>query len=195
MSQFHWDPDRYLELMHTEISVYEEFQDVAAKATGTGAGAVLELGTGTGETSRRVLEQHPGCELTGIDASPNMLAHARERLPRDRVRLDLGRLQDPLPDGTFDVVVSALTIHHLDADAKADLFGRVAATLRPRGRFVLADVVVPDDPRQATIPLDPAYDLPSTLAEQQGWLDDAGFTSSVVWQRADLAVIAADKRT
>ena len=85
------------------------------------------------------------------------------------------RLEDPLPAGPFDLVFSVLAVHHLDGPAKADLFRRVAAVLEPGGRFVLADVVVPDDPADAVTPLSPGYDLPSRADEQLAWLREAGF--------------------
>ena len=66
--------------------------------------------------------------------------------------------------------------------------------LAPGGRFVLADVVVPDDPADAITPLSPGYDLPSRADEQLGWLGEAGFDASVVWAERDLAVIVAVKR-
>lgn len=190
-AQFDWDPDSYLELMHTEMPVYERLQAQAVAATGTGASGILELGTGTGETTLRLLERHPGCHVEGVDASDAMLARARERLPGDRVALRVGRLEDSLPPGPFDVVASVLAIHHLDAAGKADLFARVAAVLEPGGRFALGDVVVPERPEDATTPLDPAYDLPSSVAEQLVWLEDAGLAATVTWTHGDLAVISA----
>ena len=98
-----------------------------AAATGVGAKSVLELGTGTGETARRVLDRHPDAQLIGIDASPGMVKVARDSLPSDRVRLLVGRLEDPLPEGPFDLVVSALAVHHLEGTSKADLFRRIAS--------------------------------------------------------------------
>jgi len=192
MGQFHFHPDGYLDLMRSEMPGYERLQDAAAAATGDGAARILELGTGTGETARRVLARHPGARLVGIDASADMLAVARERLPGADLRVT--RLQDALPDGPFDLVFSALAIHHLDGPAKADLFARVAAVLAPSGRFVLADVVVPADPADATTPLNPGFDLPSRAGEQVGWLRDAGLDASVVWAERDLAVIEAVRR-
>src|SRR5207302_130116 len=78
------------------------------------ARTMLELGTGTGETARRLLARHPGARLVGIDASEAMLAAAQTVLPGDRVRLLAGRLEEPLPGGAFDLVASALCVHHLD---------------------------------------------------------------------------------
>jgi tRNA (cmo5U34)-methyltransferase len=150
---------------------------------------VLELGTGSGVTSRRVLERHPHVHLTGVDSSEHMLAAAD--LPGADLRLqDLG---EPLPEGPFDLVFSALAIHHLAAAAKADLFARVAAVLAPGGRFVMADVIVPEDPGDVVTPLDPGFDLPETVPDLLSWLQDAGLRGRVAWQARDLAVLAADR--
>jgi tRNA (cmo5U34)-methyltransferase len=106
--------------------------------------------------------------------------------------LRVSRLEDPLPEGDFDLVVSALAVHHLDGAGKADLFARVAARLRPGGRFVLGDVVVPEDPVDVVTPIDDVYDQPSTIDDQLRWLAAVGLDAEVVWARGDLAVIVAD---
>ena len=185
--QFHFHPDEYIALMESELPDYYRLQDETAAATGAGASRLLELGTGTGETALRVLRRHPGAALVGVDVSDDMLAVARERLPGADLRV--ARLEDPLPPGPFDLVFSALCIHHLDGPGKADLFRRVAGVLSPGGRFVIGDVVVPDDPADAVTPLSPDYDLPSRVDEQLAWLADAGFSASVVWTARDLAVV------
>src|SRR5216117_1914919 len=102
VGQFHFTPERYLQLMHEEVPAYDELQDETARATGTGAASILELGTGTGETARRILARHPGARYVGIDASAEMLAAAN--LPA--AELHVGRLEDPLPAGPFELVVS-----------------------------------------------------------------------------------------
>jgi tRNA (cmo5U34)-methyltransferase len=191
-SQFHFHPDEYIALMESELPDYYRLQDETAAATGTGARRLLELGTGTGETALRVLARHTGASLVGVDVSDDMLAVARERLPG--ADLCIARLEDPLPAGPFDLVFSALAVHHLDGPGKADLFARVATVLAPGGRFVLGDVVVPDDPADAMTPLSADYDLPSPAADQLAWLADAGFEASLVWNTRDLAVIAAARR-
>ncbi|HEY2601352.1 MAG TPA: class I SAM-dependent methyltransferase [Thermoleophilaceae bacterium] len=192
MSQFHWRPEEYLALMRAEVPEYERLQDEAAVATGYGAARVLELGTGTGETARRVLELHPLATLVGVDASSEMLERARLVLPVERVELRLGRLEEPLPEGPFDVLVSVLAVHHLDGAGKADLFTRARSVLAAGGRIVVGDVVVPEDPADAVTPIDGDYDKPSTVAEQLAWLSEAGFEARVVWQSRDLAVLAGD---
>ena len=177
--------------MREEVPDYEHLQEEAAAATGTSATRVLELGIGTGETARRVLARHPRARLVGLDASREMLDQARRGLPDDRVDLRFARLEDPLPDGPFDVVISALAIHHLDDHGKAELFRRAARVITPGGRLVIADVVVPEDPSDVVTPIDNDYDTPSSITDQLGWLAQAGLEPSLAWARRDLAVIVA----
>src|SRR5918911_1685159 len=193
MGEFEFRPEGYVESMLEEIHDYRELQRETARATaGLRAERILELGIGTGETTCGVLELHPGAHLTGLDSSAPMLARAREELPAADLRV--ARLEDPLPDGPFDLVVSTLVVHHLDSAGKADLFRRIAAVLRPGGRFVLADVVVPERPEDAVIDCTPGFDLPDPVPLQLAWLREAGFEAQVVWERLDLAVLAATRR-
>ena len=95
---------------------------------------------------------------------------------------------EPPPDHT----VAPAACDGLDGAGKADLFVRVADRLRPGGRFVLGDVVVPNDPADIVTPIDGVYDQPSTIDDQVRWLAAAGLDAEVVWARQDLAVIVAD---
>lgn len=192
MSQYHFSPDAYLDEIRADIEPFDEFQEAVADATrGLAARRILELGTGTGETARRVLEHHPEAALVGIDESDSMLEHARRGLP-DGTELGVARLQDALPEGPFDLVFSALTVHHLDPGEKADLFQRIGVVLRAGGRFVLGDVVVPDRLEDAVTPLSEGFDLPDQVHDQLEWLTAAGFEPRVTWAWKDLAVISAD---
>ena len=192
MTNVEWDPEGYVDRIVAEIPAYHELEErVAACTVGLHVVRVLELGVGTGETARRVLAIHPRAHLVGIDASPEMLARAREALPDADLRLR--RLEDALPAGPFDLVVSALAVHHLDADGKRDLFRRVADVVRPGGRFVLGDVVVPERPEDARIEIDWVVDLPDRADDQVAWLTEAGLSAEIVWQRGDLAVVRADR--
>ncbi len=194
MSQSGFDPATYLDVMRAEVPAYGRLQEAVAEASeGMTVTRVLDLGTGTGETLAAVLERHGGAAAVGIDKNEAMLDAARARLPGPAVELVVAQLIDPLPPGPFDLVVSALAVHHLEGHDKAALFARVRGLLRPGGRFVLGDVVIPVDPADAVTPLSAAYDRPSTLAEQLGWLADAGFDAAGVWAERDLVVVRADR--
>jgi tRNA (cmo5U34)-methyltransferase len=192
VSQFHFDPETYLELMAAEVPEYERLQtEVATAAAGRVVRRFLDLGVGIGTTSLGVLSVHPDAQVVGIDESADMLAYARQALPA-RAELRVARIEGPLPEGPFDLVLSALAVHHLDGEGKADLFARAARVLVPGGRFVLGDVVVPDDPADVVTPIDGEYDTPSRASDQLGWMADAGLDARVVWSSRDLAVLVGD---
>ncbi len=183
----HFDPDAYAEMIRSEIPAYERLQDELVRLSAGAGERILDLGSGTGATAAAVLSAHPGAALVGIDVSAAMLAAAAERLPEAEFRVQ--RLQDPLPDGRYSLVVSALALHHLTSHEKRDLFTRVAAVLEPGGRFVLADVVAVEHP---VVPLTRGYDKPDPLSEQLRWLEAAGFIDvEAAWEEQDLAVVRA----
>jgi len=190
MSEWEWNPDTYLAEMAAEIPGYAELQEaVLAASADVSATRVLELGTGTGETAVRLRALHREASWVGIDSSEAMLARARERLPD--ADLLLQRLEDELPAGPFDLVVSALAVHHLDGPGKRELFSRVARVLEPGGRFVLGDVVVPAGGQEGPIHIDWEMDTPDSVEDQLAWLRAAGFEAEASSVRVDLAVLRA----
>jgi len=193
VTQWHWDPETYLQNMLEEVPSYPNLQaETARAAADVQAKTILELGIGTGETAKRVLAEHPGAQLTAIDSSPEMVERARRVVPQSDLRL--ARLEDALPEGPFDLVVSALAVHHLDGPGKQDLFRRIADVLAPEGAFVLADVVVPENDADVVTPIDGVYDLPDRIDDQLRWLRDAGFDAETAWSYKDLAVMRATRR-
>ena len=194
MTEFRFDPATYADLMREEVPAYGRLQQAVGRATaGLPVSSVLDLGTGTGETLAAVLEHHPGATAVGVDENEAMLAAARQRLTRAALDLRVADLTDPLPPGPFDLVVSALAIHHLEGPDKAGLFGRLAEVLRPGGRFVLGDLVLPAARADAVTPVTDGHDRPSTLADQLAWLPRAGLDPVVLWSEDDLVVLRADR--
>jgi tRNA (cmo5U34)-methyltransferase len=191
MAQFHDAPTRYLELMRGALPHYDELQRQVVLATADlDVERILDLGSGTGETSRRCLVAHPRAAVVAIDQSRAMTEIA-STVPEDRLRALTRRLEDPLPPGPFDLVVSALAVHHLDGPGKADLFRRIRAVLVPGGRFVMGDVIRPQAPVSHPAPLDPSVDFPDPLPHLMAWLVEADLRPELRWERQDLVVIAA----
>jgi tRNA (cmo5U34)-methyltransferase len=189
MGEIEFTPEDFLALMRHQIPLYDELQEQTIAATAEiDARRILELGFGTGETTRRLRTRYPDAQVVAVDGSTRMLAAAE--LPG--VDLRHAELTEALPEGPFDLVVSCLTVHHLGAEDKRALFRRVAEI----GEWlVFGGVVVPHDPAAAVTPLAPDYDLPDTTADQLAWLREAGFEAEVTWERADLAVIRAQRRS
>jgi tRNA (cmo5U34)-methyltransferase len=177
--QYHFTPGTYEEMIRADLPRYDELQEAAIGAIPFEPARVLELGFGTAETTRRIWERYPRARITGIDSSPEMVFRARE-LGWEEMRL--GRMEDPLPDGPWDLVIAVLSIHHLDGEQKRDLFRRVREQSRS---LVIGDVVeVAPELRVAT--LTPDFDRPSSAADQAEWCG-----GEVVWAEDDLAVIRA----
>jgi trans-aconitate methyltransferase len=178
-AQFHWDPATYLDLIRAEVPRYDELQERTIEAIPSAPARTLELGFGTAETTRRLLDAYPETRITGLDSSAEMVFKARE-LGWEEMRL--GRIEDPLPDGPWDLVISVLTVHHLDDEAKRDLFRRVREQSRA---LVIGDVVAVEPERRVT-PLEEGFDLPAAAGDQATWCG-----GEVIWEADDLAVIRA----
>ena len=138
MGQFDWTPDEYLERIRARIPRYDELQEQAVAAIPFPPERVLELGMGTGETTRRLIEAHPDAWVIGLDSSPDMVFRARQTY--DDVQL--ARMEDPLPDGPWDLVISVLSVSDLDDDQQQALFRRVKDHSRS---LVIGDVFEPEE--------------------------------------------------
>ena len=176
MGRFDWKPDTYAELIRSEIPRYDELQAQAIAAIPFPPERVLELGMGTGETTRRLIEAYPDAWVIGLDASADMVFRARENY--DDVQL--ARIEDPLPEGPWDLVIGVLSIHHLTSDLKKNLFRQVREQARS---FVVGDIVKADI---QIAPIDPGYDFPETAADLAAWTD-----GQISWEKDDLAVVRA----
>jgi tRNA (cmo5U34)-methyltransferase len=174
--QFHWDPDTYLDAIRGELPRYDELQERAIEAIPEPPARVLELGVGTGETARRLLERYPDAEMTGLDSSTEMAFRAREL----GIEVRLARMEDPLPDGPWDLVIAVLSVHHLRDPEKRDLLRRVREQSRA---LVIADVVAVPEP---VAPIDPEHDFPVPAGNLARWCE-----GEVVWSVEDLAVVRA----
>jgi len=163
---------------------------------------VLELGAGTGLLGAMVAERFPRSRVTLVDLSVDMLRVARRRFAGDPGRFEFRTMdyaRTPLPGRArgYDLVVSALSIHHLTHGDKKELFEKVYDSLAEGGCFVNADQVQGETPEEETLyrewwfgrvraagvpeeDLDAALarmraDRNATLPAQLAWLEEAGF--------------------
>lgn len=176
MSQANWKPDTYLERIRSEVPRYDELQEQAIAAIPFPPERVLELGMGTGETTRRLLEAYADAWVIGLDASAEMVFRARENY--DDVQL--ARMEDPLPEGPWDLVIGVLSIHHLRSEQKKNLFRQVREQARS---FVIGDLVKAE---VQIAPIDKDSDFPEEASDLARWSG-----GEITWEADDLAVLRA----
>lgn len=161
------------------------------------AADVLDLGAGTGLLTAILREEFPSARFTLIDISDAMLDRARERFAGQDVKIIAGDYSREAIPGSFDAIVSALSIHHLTDEDKATLLVRIFEALKPGGIFVNADEVLGPtkamdqmywgqwereiiargiDPKEVVGAKDRMHhDIPATLEAHLAWLREAGF--------------------
>jgi SAM-dependent methyltransferase len=103
---------------------------------------VLEIGCGTGNLLLRVKRLRPDAAGTGLDPDPRALARAARKARRAHlpVRLDQGFADRmPYPDGSFDRVLSAFMLHHLEPGDRVAALREVRRVLAPGGSLHLID--------------------------------------------------------
>lgn len=108
---------------------------------------ILDLGAGTGLLSYYWYNECPDSQYVLVDIADEMLNIAEKRFAGiDNVRLEVCDYTQALPEGDFDGIVSALSIHHLEHDQKQSLFKRIHEKLPPKGLFVNYDQFCTDSP-------------------------------------------------
>lgn len=106
---------------------------------------VLDLGSGAGNDCfvARAIVGETG-KVTGLDFTDAMLAKATEnanKLGFTNVEFIKGDIEEmPLPDNTFDVIVSNCVLNLVPDKNKA--FAQMLRVLKPSGHFCVSDVVI-----------------------------------------------------
>jgi len=178
---------------------------------------VLELGSGTGKWAAGLLRRFPKAQYHGIDFSERMLQVASDRLKRfaGRVILENLNLNRETPDGRFDLIYSAFTIHHVRDKGK--LFKKLRSLLMPKGLFLYEDITIASSPdlearfleswkafmrnspwpnrKIKTIINDHLEnDIAETVEAQLAYLKTAGFTTyDLLWRHEKFAAFHARK--
>jgi ubiquinone biosynthesis O-methyltransferase len=135
-------PGLYAEWRAADIGVITDRleQALILELAGNVAGLrVLDVGCGDGELALQLWER--GAQITGIDASPEMIEAARVRAKNRKATIAFevaAAEQLPFASDRFDMLV-AITILCFVPDA-APVFQEMARVLRPGGRLVIGEL-------------------------------------------------------
>lgn len=164
---------------------------------------VLDLGAGTGLFSKFILEKYPNAEFVLYDVADKMLEIAKNRLIDNISQFEF--VVDDYKNlktrniGSFDLVISSLSIHHLEHFKKKKLFEDSFEVLKENGIFLNIDQIKgeseyiqklywdkwlektrknggTEEQIKASIQRREDYDKDSSLFDQIKWLKEAGFS-------------------
>jgi trans-aconitate methyltransferase len=102
---------------------------------------ILELACGTGTWTRALLP--PGRELTAIDASPEMLVLARQKVGNAVVKFQQADLFQWQPIQQYDLVFFANWLSHVPPQRLDAFLATVASAVRPGGSLAMVDQYAP----------------------------------------------------
>jgi tRNA (cmo5U34)-methyltransferase len=186
------------------IPCFGRLYECAVELVPPDASRILDLGAGTGLLAAFLRARFPDASLHLLDNSQAMLDQARDRFSNDQeVAFELADYTQIIEPRKYDAIVSALSIHHLEDDAKQAVFARIFAALRPGGVFINAEHIAGPTPaleaRYRSLWLqqvraedateqqiaDSLYrqqeDRRSSVEDQIRWMHDAGFTDADCW--------------
>lgn len=203
------------------IPCFDDFYNVALSIADTQVEAprIIDLGAGTGLFSSLILQRYPEADITLIDLSEKMLDIARTRLHGyTNVSYIVDDYTNYIADEKADIIISALSIHHLEDADKIKLYTNVYSNLTSNGIFINADQVLghtdfidslyKTDWRSKVeasglteAAITSAYertklDKMSTLQSQLNWLHESGFSDvDCVYKYFNFAVFYGRKLT
>jgi len=137
--------DQYDQQRRMIIPCFNDFYQTAIDLipfNGSDSFKFLDLGAGTGLLTAFIISVFPNATVTLMDLSEKMLEKARERFSSNkRVNFLIWDYSHSTLPEEYDLIVSAMSIHHLTDNEKKLLYQRAFDALKREGAFINADLV------------------------------------------------------
>jgi len=109
-----------------------------------GIPTILDIGCGCGDVTGEVLKLSPDANITMVDYSDEMLRIATADYGSKHniriVKYDLNYgIPDELDSGSYDAVVSCVTLHHINYDKRVPLYEQIWHVIKDGGWFINGD--------------------------------------------------------
>lgn len=140
---------KYDEQRRKFIPCFDDFYrlSVSVALADTKIPNILDIGAGTGLLSAFLMERYPEASFTLIDISEKMLDIAKERFgDSSNVKYIIADYSKYDFAEEYDLVVSALSIHHLEDEEKKKLYKETYSILKQNGIFINADQIYGETP-------------------------------------------------
>ena len=135
---------RYDENRKMLIPCFDEYYGLSVaflKKTRNDIGKILDLGAGTGLLTKRLYDEYPNASYTLVDISEQMLEIARQRFEGlDNFKYLISDYSANLPYEKFDLIASALSLHHIENEDKLLLYSNIYNRLEDKGCLLNLDI-------------------------------------------------------
>ena len=205
--KFNENAEKYDKIRKLIIPCFDDLYDITKNLADSQKDNphILDLGAGTGLLTKYLFEKYPEAEFTLIDLSEEMLKLAKNRFQRynNFKYITADYLEHNF--NSFDIIVSSLSIHHIEDKEKKKLYKKIYNALSPEGIFLNADQVIGSTPnidktyhRNWMEKIDESkftgpekdtaiermkFDKPATLDDNLKWLRDCGFEDVDVYYK------------
>ncbi len=206
---------KYDEQRRKFIPCFDDFYGAAVSMASVDSEnpCILDIGAGTGLLSAFLMKRYPDASFTLIDLSEKMLDMAKDRFGNNSnvkyIAADYSKYDFM---EKYDMVVSAVSIHHLEDEEKKELYEKSYSILKEKGVFINADQVHGETPfienlnkktwrqhvESSGLPEEEILagyervklDKDTCLDKQLDWLKEAGFCDvSCIYKYYQFAVI------
>lgn len=127
---------------------YVSTTDFAAKSLAKKPELIFDLGSGTGLLPSFWYPHFPDANYVLSDIAEEMISVAKKRFENvPNIKYEISDYSKKLPEGKPDLVLSALSIHHLEHEQKKSLFKMIHDSLSEGGTFVNYDQFCAGDER------------------------------------------------
>jgi ubiquinone/menaquinone biosynthesis C-methylase UbiE len=164
------------------MSIDPELQAILDRVDVTPGSRVLDVAAGSALLGRALANR--AAEVVAVDITPEMLARGREAAERDGITnvtfVEAAAEALPFEDGSFDLVVTRFSLHHITEPQR--VVNEMVRVARGRGRVLVIDMIAPEDTELAKTAnaierrRDRSHAWTAPFSQLKGYVEAAGAT-------------------